>query len=79
MKTTKKEKTNMKLTKEERELLWKKTEHRKKKKATEEKNELYQFLVDGEESDGIYEIVFNSLEYNFKNNKLSTELKDKLI
>ena len=69
----------MKLLKEERELLFSKIESRKKKVAILTKNELYLALVEGLESDGIYEKIYKSLEYSYKTTKLSQELKNKLV
>lgn len=64
------------LTKDEQTFLWKKIEHKKKKKATEDENELYD-LLNGERtelSSSEFNIILKSLEYSFRK-KLSGQDK----
>lgn len=58
----------IKLTDEEKKFLWSKVEYRKKKKAEETKNEVYQFL-NGKQvtfSEDEFLKILNSLEYTFR-------------
>jgi len=58
----------MKLSKEEKEYLWKKLEYNKKKKSIETKNELYHLLNDEklEFTDKEFEKIIKSLELTFR-------------
>lgn len=64
------------LSKEEKDFLWKKIEYKKKKKATEDENELYQLLKGDEEnlSSEDFNLILKSLEYTFRK-KLSGQDK----
>lgn len=58
----------MKLTNDEKKYLWSKIEYKKKRKAIETENELFQLLHSegGDISDDEFTKILNSLEYSFK-------------
>lgn len=69
----------MKLTSDEKKFLWSKIEYLKKKKATTDKNELFNLLNGDKESFNNEEsiLILNALEYTFKKELKNPESKIK--